>query len=159
MAGAKRRYVKISIPEADRTVLEWLAAQDDMSTSMRYLIRQDVAVNGVTDILCRDVIPMVRKGKPSGSERLSDPLLSEQQTGKLPTERKTRSGKKKLKAKPPVSVKPVSSVSSDHSDNTEEYDVMDMLRLDQTPSKTFGTSSVSSVTDEDGIVDPEALLR
>ena len=143
MAGAKRRYVKISIPEADRTVLEWLAAQDDMSTSMRYLIRQDVAVNGVTDILCRDVIPMVRKGKPSGSERLSDPLLSEQQTGKLPT----------------VSVKPVSSVSSDHSDNTEEYDVMDMLRLDQTPSKTFGTSSVSSVTDEDGIVDPEALLR
>lgn len=57
MAGRPAQGIRprISIPGADVSVLEWWAAQDDPSLSVRLLIRQEMKLNGVTDRAMRPV--------------------------------------------------------------------------------------------------------
>lgn len=63
-----RRYVKLSIPLADTTVIEWLNNQESMSDSIRMLIRDDVAKNGYGDLFCREIIPGAKRGRPTNAE-------------------------------------------------------------------------------------------
>lgn len=63
-----RKYVKLSVPEDDTTVLEWLAVQVNMSDSIRSLIRDDVQKNGYSDLFCREVIPGAKRGRPTNAE-------------------------------------------------------------------------------------------
>lgn len=53
------RY-RLTVPEDDRCVHEWMRNQDDPSQSLRMLIKSDLIKNGPTDVMSRDVIP--RKG-------------------------------------------------------------------------------------------------
>lgn len=63
-----RRYVKLSIPLADETVINWLNNQESMSDSIRMLIRDDVAKNGYGDLFCREVVPGAKRGRPTNAE-------------------------------------------------------------------------------------------
>lgn len=68
MAKIQRKYVKVGVPLADTAVLEWMAAQDNMSDSIRQLIRQDIEKNGYGDIFCREILPGAKRGRPSNAE-------------------------------------------------------------------------------------------
>ena len=68
MAKIQRKYVKVGVPLADTAVLEWMAAQDNMSDSIRQLIRQDIEKNGYGDIFCREIVPGAKRGRPSNAE-------------------------------------------------------------------------------------------
>lgn len=47
--GLGKRKVAITVPEDDTDVIRWLAAQDNMSASVRILIKQAVAQMGMRD--------------------------------------------------------------------------------------------------------------
>lgn len=68
MAKSARKYIKLSVPLADTSVLEWLSKQDDMSLSIRALIRSDIERNGMEDMFCRGVVPQSKRGRPSNAE-------------------------------------------------------------------------------------------
>lgn len=168
MAGSKQS-VRISVSKLDQRFWDWLDAQSNRSLSIWYLIRQDEALHGATDVLCRDVFSFGdgSKGSVSGTGKSFNPQVSD--TKPAGTGKRGRPSKKKLTAKSLPSEKKVSAPSTPVSktlssapsrkEEDEEYDVMDMLRLDQTPSQTFGNDSSSGrVTDDDGVVDPEKLL-
>ena len=44
---------RISVPDNDKLVLEWIDAQVSISSSIRMLIKEDVARNGMGDVTCR----------------------------------------------------------------------------------------------------------
>ena len=68
MAKLARKYIKLSVPVADTSVMAWLERQDDMSASIRFLIRNEIERNGLEDVFCREVIPQSKKGRPSNAE-------------------------------------------------------------------------------------------
>lgn len=46
---------RLSFPSTDTTVRDWLSAQSDPSASMRLIIRDTVAREGYSDVMCRRV--------------------------------------------------------------------------------------------------------
>ena len=52
--ASKKKFVKLTIPEADTRVLNWLDAQDSVSVSVRVLIHREVEAHGYRDALCTD---------------------------------------------------------------------------------------------------------
>lgn len=94
MAKQTRKYVKVSVPLADKTVLRWLADQDDMSSSIRYLIREDVIRNGYGDVRCREIVSTTRRPRVShGSADLSEEKFSaEKLSGEKLSEAKASDG-------------------------------------------------------------------
>ena len=80
MAKAERKYIKLGIPLADASVLKWLEGQDNMSDSIRQLIRQDIEKNGYDDIFCRDIVPGAKRGRPSNAELAMREQTSQKQT-------------------------------------------------------------------------------
>lgn len=63
MAANAKRY-RLSVPEEDAAVAEWLENQLNYSLSIRLLIRQDIMRHGTSDVTCRDVQQTVKKAKP-----------------------------------------------------------------------------------------------
>lgn len=61
-----KRY-RLNVPIADSTVNEWLDAQDNVSNSLRAVIREYIERNGFEDPTCRPVTQLPRKGRPPGS--------------------------------------------------------------------------------------------
>lgn len=74
-----RRY-RLSIPEQDASVQEWLASQINISVSIRALIREDIQKNGLTDVTCRDVELKPKVGRPTTQEVKRRELEVEQDT-------------------------------------------------------------------------------
>ena len=68
MARISKRYVKLSIPLNDTSVLAWLQNQNNMSDSVRQLIRDEIERNGYDDMFCREVIPGAKRGRPTNAE-------------------------------------------------------------------------------------------
>lgn len=129
MAAIERRYIKLGIPVDDRSVLEWLERQHNMSDSIRALIRADVENNGYDDVFCRTVIPRGRVGRPRNAEvQLRD------QEDTLETETKVPMTQSK-------SIQPKSS-----------------KQVVEKSTVTNPTKEVPVETDEDGFVDPLQLL-
>lgn len=56
MASNTKRF-RLSVPEEDETVKEWLENQVNYSVSIRLLIRQDIAKHGFSDVMCREIMP------------------------------------------------------------------------------------------------------
>ena len=56
MASNTKRF-RLSVPEEDETVKEWLENQVNYSVSIRLLIRQDIAKHGFSDVMCRESMP------------------------------------------------------------------------------------------------------
>lgn len=55
---------RLSFPSTDTTVRDWLSAQSDPSASMRLIIRDTVAREGYSDVMCRRVEQQPQRGRP-----------------------------------------------------------------------------------------------
>lgn len=66
------RRFRVSVPDADESVLEWIGAQSDLSASVRALIRDAIERNGYRDATCYPVQQQPRRGRPPKSTELTD---------------------------------------------------------------------------------------
>lgn len=57
------RY-RLSVPDRDVSVREWIAVQEHLSISLRLLIKEDILRNGLSDVTCRMPDQTVRRGRP-----------------------------------------------------------------------------------------------
>ena len=67
MATPAVHRFRVSVPDADQSVLAWLAAQDNVSVSVRLLVRDAIERDGFCDVLTRPVTQQPRRGRPPGS--------------------------------------------------------------------------------------------
>lgn len=58
------RRFRVSVPEADESVLAWIGAQSDLSASARSLIREAIERHGYRDATCYPVQQQPRRGRP-----------------------------------------------------------------------------------------------
>ena len=58
------RRFRVSVPEADESVLAWIGAQSDLSASVRALIRDAIERHGYRDATCYPVQQQPRRGRP-----------------------------------------------------------------------------------------------
>lgn len=59
---------RVSVPQADEAVLEWLGLQDNPSLSVRMLIRESIERLGYVDIVNKPVAQLPKRGRPSASD-------------------------------------------------------------------------------------------
>lgn len=62
------RKVRWTLPAADTSVAEWLDAQENISESLRLLIREEIQRSGYVDIAYKPVEQLPRRGRPPKSE-------------------------------------------------------------------------------------------
>lgn len=73
------RY-RLKVPESDASVIAWMDAQSELSISLRLLIKEDIIRNGFTDVTCRPVGQLPKRGRPSNAEvelRESVPVMDD----------------------------------------------------------------------------------
>lgn len=58
------RRFRVSVPDADESVLAWIGAQSDLSASVRALIREAIERHGYRDATCYPVQQQPRRGRP-----------------------------------------------------------------------------------------------
>ena len=58
------RRFRVSVPDADESVLAWIGAQSDLSASVRSLIREAIERHGYRDATCYPVTQQPRRGRP-----------------------------------------------------------------------------------------------
>ena len=63
----------ISVPDNDTDVVNWINAQNNLSMSLRHLIKQSVQKDGIGDIFCKPISnPGVSAGRPKGSVSVTE---------------------------------------------------------------------------------------
>lgn len=65
------RRFRVSVPDADESVLAWIGAQSDLSASVRSLIREAIERHGYRDATCYPVQQQPRRGRPPKSIELT----------------------------------------------------------------------------------------
>lgn len=141
----------ICVPVKDKSVVQWCEAQDNLSISLRMLIKAEVAKNGYSDVLCREVIQGARRGRPSLTDmEMREADYEEESVVEEPA-------KKTVSEKKPKSPKVEKKVSKPTSPKTEEMsdDDLENLILSK-PSK--GASSDADMLDDDGFIDDPSVL-
>ena len=68
------RRFRVSVPDADESVLEWIGAQSDLSASVRVLIRDAIERHGYRDATCYPVQQQPRRGRPPKQTELTEQL-------------------------------------------------------------------------------------
>lgn len=58
------RKVRWTVPAADTSVIEWLDQQENISQSLRLLIRESIQRDGYTDVYYKPVEQLPRRGRP-----------------------------------------------------------------------------------------------
>ena len=66
------RRFRVSVPDADESVLAWIGAQSDLSASVRSLIREAIERHGYRDATCYPVQQQSRRGRPPKSTELTE---------------------------------------------------------------------------------------
>ena len=66
------RRFRVSVPDADESVLAWIGAQSDLSASVRSLIREAIERHGYRDATCYPVQQQPRRGRPPKSTELTE---------------------------------------------------------------------------------------
>lgn len=66
------RRFRVSVPEADESVLAWIGAQSDLSASVRSLIREAIERHGYRDATCYPVQQQPRRGRPPKLTELTE---------------------------------------------------------------------------------------
>lgn len=66
------RRFRVSVPDADESVLEWIGAQSDFSASVRALIRDAIERHGYRDATCYPVVQQPRRGRPPKQTELTE---------------------------------------------------------------------------------------
>lgn len=72
------RRFRVSVPDADESVLAWIGAQSDLSASVRSLIREAIERHGYRDATCYPVQQQPRRGRPPKLETIDGHLIPEQ---------------------------------------------------------------------------------
>ena len=72
------RRFRVSVPDADESVLAWIGAQSDLSASVRTLIRDAIERHGYRDATCYPVQQQPRRGRPPKLETVDGHPISEQ---------------------------------------------------------------------------------
>ena len=57
---------RFTVPAKDADALAWITEQSNLSMSLRMLIRQSIARDGIVDITCKPITPGVSPGRPKG---------------------------------------------------------------------------------------------
>lgn len=65
-AVASSRY-RFTVPPADTSVQQWIETQDNLSASLRTIIRESIERDGYVDATCKPVEQLPRRGRPVGS--------------------------------------------------------------------------------------------
>ena len=121
MASNTKRF-RLSVPEEDETVKEWLENQVNYSVSIRLLIRQDIAKHGFSDVMCREIMPRKKtetdeaeqelpkrkyvRRKPVEKQVVQEPVSEPVQEVK-PVQRNPIPAEPAVSAPPPAVKKPV----------------------------------------------------
>ncbi|WP_338675930.1 hypothetical protein V1460_25400 [Streptomyces sp. SCSIO 30461] len=58
------RKVRWTVPAADTSVIEWLDQQENISQSLRLLIRESIQRDGYVDVYYKPVEQLPRRGRP-----------------------------------------------------------------------------------------------
>lgn len=66
------RRFRVSVPDADESVLAWIGAQSDLSASVRSLIREAIERHGYRDATCYPVQQQPRRGRPPKLTELTE---------------------------------------------------------------------------------------
>lgn len=70
------RRFRVSVPDADESVLAWIGAQSDLSASVRALIRDAIERHGYRDATCYPVQQQPRRGRiPEQIAALVEPKM------------------------------------------------------------------------------------
>lgn len=67
---------RVSVPEADESVLAWIGAQSDLSASVRSLIRDAIERHGYRDATCYPVQQQPRRGRPPKQAELTEQFVT-----------------------------------------------------------------------------------
>lgn len=76
------RRFRVSVPDADESVLVWIGAQSDLSASVRSLIREAIERHGYRDATCYPVQQQPRRGRPP---KLTEQVVQADQAEQLET--------------------------------------------------------------------------
>lgn len=66
------RRLRWSVPRADVSSNDWLDMQEDISVSLRLLIRESIERNGFVDVMNRPVEQLPRRGRPPQNQSYDD---------------------------------------------------------------------------------------
>lgn len=70
---------RIRVPAKDRTVNAWMDDQDDLSASLRLVVRDYIRRNGMGDVMCQPVVQEPRRGRPPKIEDEADAGVAQDQ--------------------------------------------------------------------------------
>lgn len=171
-----RKSLKISIPQKDTTVFEWLNHQDNMSMAIRRLIHLDVARHGFRDILCVETIPNSLSDVNDNSDLLSivtdvSPKPKEEVIHNVSSYKFDDEINVSLPKPMPKNLS--DSDNNDNDDNDDKDENNDEDTVSDTPitkevesetkeddSNDIDESSKSNdMVDSDGFIDPEKLFN
>lgn len=62
--SSEPRKVRWTVPAADTSVIEWLDQQENISQSLRLLIRESIQRDGYIDVFYKPVDQLPRRGRP-----------------------------------------------------------------------------------------------
>lgn len=142
---------RVSIPATDVSTLEWFAAQEDPSVSVRLVIRDWITRHGAGDVLSEPVSQQPRRGRPpgstsetedgteNGSEEYTEPVRSEPEPEPAPVPRPAPARKPEPVPRPIsalVQARPGAGVEPD-PDADAAFDINDMIGA---PAEEAGTS-------------------
>ena len=96
------RY-RFAVPTQDASVHEWLESQMNMSMSLRLLIKEDILRNGCTDVTCRVVEQVPKRGRPSIADN-DKAVGMEQKEAVPPKKTKSRAKKKQVVVEEPEEI-------------------------------------------------------
>ncbi|MFJ4316693.1 hypothetical protein ACIP46_15580 [Streptomyces lavendulae] len=81
------RKVRWTVPAADTSVIEWLDQQENISQSLRLLIRESIQRDGYVDVYYKPVEQLPRRGRPpleSTEQREDDEAVTERRPAAMP---------------------------------------------------------------------------
>ncbi|MEU8438143.1 hypothetical protein AB0F18_35670 [Streptomyces sp. NPDC029216] len=81
------RKVRWTVPAADTSVIEWLDQQENISQSLRLLIRESIQRDGYVDVYYKPVEQLPRRGRPpleSTEQREDDGAVTERRPAAMP---------------------------------------------------------------------------
>lgn len=81
------RKIRWTVPAADTSVIEWLDQQENISQSLRLLIRESIQRDGYVDVYYKPVEQLPRRGRPpleSTEQREDDEAVTERRPAAIP---------------------------------------------------------------------------
>lgn len=84
--SVSKRY-RFSVPNEDESTQRWLDAQQNLSLSLRLIVRKQIEREGYIDVACRPVEQLPRRGRPPGSVSEADsPELGSESVQEQPSQ-------------------------------------------------------------------------